>query len=252
MTDARDWNSAAYERVAAPVQAFGQRLLEGLELRGDEVLLDAGCGDGRVTRMLVERVPRGRVIGIDASPSMVSAARAALGEAADIRQGDLLELELNEPVDVVFSSATFHWIADHDRLFARLLAALRPGGRLLAQCGGQGNIATIVAALGTVTGEPPFAQHFAGWGGPWNFAGPDETVARLGRAGFVDARARLHVEPVRPDDPHEYLGTMILGSHLDRLPADLRDGFVERVMSSLDDPGAIEYVRLTMRARRPA
>jgi trans-aconitate 2-methyltransferase len=251
MTHARDWNSSAYERVAAPVMAFGQRLLEGLELRGDEVVLDAGCGDGRVTKMLAERVPRGRVIGVDASPSMVDAARATLGEVADVRQADLVELELDEPVELVFSSATFHWIADHDRLFARLFAALRPGGRLLAQCGGQGNIATVVTALDTVTGETPFARHFAGWGGPWNFAGPDQTVARLERAGFVDARARLHVEPVRADDPREYLGTMILGAHLDRLPAEVRGAFVERVMSSLDDPGEIEYVRLTMSARRP-
>ena len=252
MTHARDWNAAAYERVAAPVQAFGQKLLDGLDLRGDEVVLDAGCGDGRVTRLLVEGVPRGRVIGVDASPSMVGAARAAVGDLADIRQADLVELELDEQVDLVFSSATFHWIADHDRLFARLLAALRPGGRLLAQCGGEGNIATVVVALELVTAEPPFAEHFAGWGGPWNFARPDETVARLERAGFVDARARLHVEPVQPDDPHEYLGTMILGAHLDRLPAELRDRFVDRVISSLDDPGAIEYMRLTMAARRPS
>jgi trans-aconitate 2-methyltransferase len=251
MTRARDWDATAYERVAAPVQAFGRRLLDGLELRGDELVLDAGCGDGRVTRMLAERVPRGRVIGVDASPSMVGAARAALAELADIRQADLLELELDEPVELVFSSATFHWIADHDRLFARLFAALRPGGRLRAQCGGEGNIATVAAALGVVTAEPTFAEHFAGWDGPWNFAGPAETVARLERAGFEDARARLHVEPVRPEDPREYLSTMIVGAHLDRLPAQLHGPFVERMLGELTEPLAIEYVRLTMSARRP-
>ena len=252
MTDTRDWDAASYERVAAPVEAFGQRLLDGLELRGDEVLLDAGCGAGGVTRLLVEGVPRGRVIGVDASPSMVAAARAAVGEVADIRRADLTELELEEPVDVVFSSATLHWIADHDRLFARLFAALRPGGRLLAQCGGEGNIAAVVDVLGRAMREPPFAQHFAGWVGPWNFAGPEETVARLERAGFVDARARLHTEPVRSEKPHEYMTTMILGAHLDRLPAELRDDFVTRVLSELSDPPTIEYMRLTMSARRPA
>src|SRR5438477_11954680 len=126
MTTARDWDAPSYERVAAPVKAFGQKLLDRLELRGDEVVLDAGCGDGLVTRMLAELVPRGRVIGVDASPSMLSAARTALGERADLRQADLTGLELDEPVDLVFSSATFHWIADHDRLFAPLFAALRP------------------------------------------------------------------------------------------------------------------------------
>lgn len=252
MTDTRDWNAASYERIGAPVRAFGHALLDRLELRGDETVLDAGCGSGGVTVGLVERVPRGRVIGIDASPSMVESAREALGNAADLRVGDLLELRLEEPVNVVFSSATFHWIGDHDRLFARLFAALRPGGRLLAQCGGAGNIAAVVAELERAMSEPRFAQHFAGWPGPWNFAGPEETVARLERAGFVAAEARLHTEPVRPQDPHEYTSTMILGAHLDRLPAELHDPFVERVVSELSDPSTIEYVRLTMSARRPA
>jgi SAM-dependent methyltransferase len=128
---ARDWDAASYEHVGAPVRAFGHALLERLELRGDERVLDAGCGSGGVTRELIARVPDGRVIGVDASPSMIEQASAAFGEAAEWRVGDLLELGLEQPVDVVFSSATFHWIPDHDRLFARLFAALRPGGRLV-------------------------------------------------------------------------------------------------------------------------
>src|SRR5919198_3305722 len=132
--DARDWDPASYERVGSPVRTFGRALLDRLDLRGDETVLDAGCGSGGVTRELIERVPDGRVIGVDASPSMIDQARAALGDAAVWQVGDLLELELEDPVDVVFSSATFHWIPDHDRLFTRLFAALRPGGRPLAQC----------------------------------------------------------------------------------------------------------------------
>src|SRR5919198_3980968 len=138
--DARDWDPASYERVGSPVRTFGRALLDRLDLRGDETVLDAGCGSGGVTRELIERVPGGRVIGVDASPSMIEQARAALGDAADWRIADLLALELERPGDVVFSSATFHWIADHERLFARLFEALRPGGRLLAQCGGRGDI----------------------------------------------------------------------------------------------------------------
>src|SRR5204863_7551485 len=101
-------------------------------------------------------------------------------------------------------------------------------------------------------GEQPFAEHLAGWPGPWNFAGSDETVARLERAGFGDAEAGLHIEPVHPDDPREYLATMILGAHLDRLPPELRDSFVARVVAELPDPHTIEYVRLTMASRHPA
>jgi trans-aconitate 2-methyltransferase len=251
MTHTRDWNAASYARTAAPVEAFGHRLLDRLELRGDESVLDAGCGTGSVTEELLARVPEGRVIGVDGSRSMIERARERLGTRADLRASDLLDLELDEPVDVVFSSATFHWIADHDRLFARLFAALKQGGRLVAQCGGAGNIAPVVEALDDVTAEPPFAEHFAGWRGPWNYAGPGETVARLERAGFVEARAGLHDEPVQPDDPHEFFETIMLGSHLERLPDEQRGPFVDRVLSELGEPVIVEYVRLTMSAQRP-
>src|SRR5437764_2446680 len=223
MAHARDWNAAAYVRTAAPIEAWGQKLMDRLELRGDETVLDAGCGTGRVTEELVARVPSGRVIGVDGSPSMIERARERLGDRVEFRVGDLLDLEQEPLVDVVFSSATFHWIADHDRLFAHLFAALKPGGRLLAQCGGAGNIAAVRAALDVVTSRDPYAAHFGGWPGPWNFAGPEETMARLERAGFVDAHAGLHDEPVRPENPPEFLATVILGSHLDRLPGELRD-----------------------------
>jgi len=251
MAIARSWDGSSYDRLSSPMEALGREVVARLELRGDETVLDAGCGSGRVTEPLLERLPHGRVIGVDGSPSMIERARQRLGERAELHVADLLDLELEEPVDAVFSSATFHWIADHDRLFERLFAALEPGGRLLAQCGGEGNIATVVAALHLATREPPFAPHFEGWPGPWNYAGPKDTVARLQRAGFVDASAGLHDEPVVPDDPREYFATIMLGSHLERLPGDLRGRFVDRVLAELGDPVTVDYVRLTMSARTP-
>src|SRR3954471_24568760 len=135
MTTSRDWDASAYHRLSAPLAAMGVDVLDRLELAGDETVLDAGCGTGKVTRVLHDRLPRGHVIAVDAAPSMVEQARAALPAAVDVRQADLLDLALERPVDAVLSTATFHWIADHDRLFAALHAALRPGGRLVAQCG---------------------------------------------------------------------------------------------------------------------
>lgn len=249
MTAPRDWDAAAYAEQGRAVRRFGHALIERLDLRGDEVVLDAGCGDGGVTRDLLDRVPRGRVYAVDGSPAMAERARAALHDdpRATVVVGDLLDLDLPEPVDVVFSSATFHWIADHAALFVRLHAAVRPGGRLLAQCGGPGNIAAVRAAVDAVD-EPGLR----GWDGPWNFATPEETVARLERAGFHDAEAGLHTELVRAGDPHAYLRTMILGDHLDRLAPDRREPFVSAVADRLARPLEVEYVRLTMRARRPA
>ena len=179
----RDWNAASYERVAAPLEAMGRDVLDRLTLRGDERVLDAGCGTGRVTAALVERLPRGEVIAVDGSPAMVEQARERLGGRAEVRVADLLELELDRPVDAILSTATFHWIADHDRLFARLHGALKPGGRLVAQCGGEGNIAELAEAAARVGEREPA---LAGWEGPWHFASPSRhrgapAAARLGR-----------------------------------------------------------------------
>jgi trans-aconitate 2-methyltransferase len=241
----RDWNAASYQRVSAPLEAMGREVLDRLELRGDERVLDAGCGTGRVTAALLERLPRGEVVAVDGSPAMVAEARERLGPRADVRVADLTQLVLSPPVDAILSTATFHWIADHDRLFERLFAALEPGGRLVAQCGGAGNVAAVEAAIDRVA-EPALA----GWSGPWNFASPATTAQRLERLGFTEVRTWPQVVRVEPDDPLEYLSTVMLGSHLERVPAERRDAFVAAVLAELPEP-AIEYVRLNIAAQRP-
>jgi trans-aconitate 2-methyltransferase len=245
----RDWDAGTYHRVSGPQVAFAGAVLERLELEGHETVLDAGCGSGRVTLMLLERLPRGRVIAVDQSASMVEHAREALGERATVIQADLTELELDEPVDAVFSNAVFHWVPDHDRLFATLHAALRPGGRLVAQCGGAGNVARFHRAAKEAAAEAPFAEHLAGWEGPWNFAGAEQTAERLERAGFTGVETWLEPHPVVPDDPANYLRTVCLGYHLEQLPEALRDDFVEAVLAR--SSAELDYVRLNITARRP-
>ena len=249
MTDAssapRDWNANSYQRVSAPLEAMGREVLDRLELRGDERVLDAGCGTGRVTAALVERLPRGEVVAVDGSPAMVAEARERLGPGVEVFVADLLELELAEPVDAILSTATFHWIGDHDRLLERLFAALRPGARIVAQCGGAGNVATVQAAIDAVA-EPALA----GWPGPWTFASSEETAARLERIGYTDIRTWPQDVRVEPEDPREYLATVVLGSHLERIPAERRDAFVDAVLAAMPEP-AIGYVRLNLQARRP-
>ena len=235
-------------------------MLERLELNGDETVLDAGCGSGRMTRHLVARVPRGRVIGVDAAPSMVALARERLGDAAELYEQDLLELDLGRlrgergdlaEVDAVFSSATFHWVPDHERLFARLHSALRPGGRLEAQCGGRGNVAELDAALRALAGDPCFSDHLGDSASPWNFAEPEETEARLRRAGFGSVRVWLEEVIARPAEPRGFVAASGLSVHLERLPEPLRDSFVDALMDSLPKPLELRYVRLNISARRP-
>jgi trans-aconitate 2-methyltransferase len=246
---ARDWDGAAYDRLSTPMERLGREVMDRLELAGDETVLDAGCGSGRLTELLIERVPDGHVIGVDASASMIDAAHERLGAGADLRVADLVGLGLDgETVDVVFSTATFHWIADHDALFAALRRALRDGGRLVAQCGGAGNIASVHAAARQAADDQPFREHFEGWQGPWNFATPADTERRLAAAGFGDARCRLADRPVTPDDPREYLRTINLGAHLERLPADLHDPYLDAVLARLGERPTIDYVRLNIDA----
>ncbi|MBV9713842.1 MAG: methyltransferase domain-containing protein [Solirubrobacterales bacterium] len=250
MSAARDWDAATYDRISDPQFAWALEQLDRLELKGDEVVLDAGCGSGRVTAELVDRVPRGRVYAVDAAPSMVEHAQARLGSRATVSCQDLVELSLPEPVDAVFSNATFHWISDHDRLFAALQRALRPGGRLVAQCGGRGNIDAFRRLADEVAGEPPFATHFSGWRQPWNYAGDSETATRLTGAGFAEVSCWLEPKPVTLRDPRAFMQTVCLVRHLDPLPEQLRERFVDRVLARAGEPLVLEYVRLNMTARK--
>ncbi|MGD0453893.1 MAG: methyltransferase domain-containing protein [Solirubrobacteraceae bacterium] len=244
----REWDGASYDRISQTMEALGLGVLERLELRGDETVLDAGCGSGRITQTLIERLPQGRVIAIDESPSMIAAARARLGPDVDLRVGDLLELELQAPVDAILSTATFHWIADHERLFARLRAALRPGGRLVAQCGGEGNIDILRGKANEVLAREPYARHFLDWRPPWNYAGPAVTRERLLAAGFSTAECWLEPAPREPEDPRAFLSTIVLGPHVQQLPEHLREPFMDDVLAVLGEPVVVDYVRLNIDA----
>ena len=243
----RDWDASTYDRVADPMARWGAAVLERLPLQGDERVLDAGCGSGRVTELLAERLPDGHVIALDGSPSMVEAARRRLerfGHRIEYVVADLgAPLPIEGDVDAILSTATFHWVPDHEALFRNLAAVTRPGGRLVAQCSGAGNIGSIQRVLTTI-GD--------GWTGPAHFETVLATTRRLDAAGYVDIDCWLTDEPTRfdPGEPFEtYLRTVVLGAHLERLPPSERDAFVHAVAEGVGEP-VIDYVRLNIVARR--
>jgi trans-aconitate 2-methyltransferase len=248
----REWDAGTYHGLAQPHQQWSAQILDRLTLAGDETVLDLGCGTGTVTEQLLERLgPAGRVIGVDGSARMVEeAARRLSGDprASFVRQ-DLLALDIAPPADAAVSSATFHWIKDHDTLFARVRGALRDGAPFVAQCGGRGNVATVVAAVDEVAAREPFAPFFAGWPRPWNFAGPEETTERLQRAGFAVERCWLEPSPQYPRPLRDFLRTVSLGSHVERLPAELREPFVDAVAEAMEPDPVHDYVRLNIVAR---
>lgn len=249
-TGPREWDAETYDALAFPQFAWGVEVVDRLGLDGGETALDAGCGSGRVSAELLEKLTEGRLIAVDGSAAMIVKARERLGEGVTYLVADLSELEIEQPVDLIFSTATFHWIVDHDRLFARLYAALRPGGRLVAQCGGEGNVAEHARAIAAAAARPQFAPHFEGMEAMWNFASPEETERRLRGAGFSEARCWREPKPVTPEHPLEFTETVTLGPHLDRLPENLRRPFAEAVLELSGDPLTLDYVRLNIEAQR--
>jgi trans-aconitate 2-methyltransferase len=247
-TGPTEWDAQTYDRVSDPQYEWGIEVLDRLELDGDEYVIDAGCGSGRVTAKLLDRLPEGRVLCVDASESMIDKAREALGDRAEYLATDLAELKVPERVDVVFSTATFHWLPDHDRLFARLHEALVPGGRLHAQCGGAGNVAQHALNIIEVAMRPEFASHFEGMNVMWNFATPEETEERLRGAGFEQISCWLEEKPVQPEDPYAFTTTVTMGPHLAMLPEEKRREFAEAVLAQEDDPLTLKYVRLNIQA----
>lgn len=247
-----EWDAKTYDAISDPQYSWGMEVLGRLELNGDESALDAGCGSGRVTEELIKRLSGGHVLAVDGSKAMIAEARKRLGDRASYLVSDLSELEVEVPVDLVFSTATLHWILDHDRLFQRLRAALRPGGRLVVQCGGEGNVAEHARVIATVAAMPEFASHFDQMTGIWNFASPEETEARLGSAGFAEARCWLEPKPVQPEHPLEFTSTVTLGPLLAQLPEEKRRPFAEAILEQSDKPLVLDYVRLNIEARAGA
>ncbi|MBS1881253.1 MAG: methyltransferase domain-containing protein [Actinobacteria bacterium] len=222
--------------------------MERLPLAGGETVLDAGCGTGRVTRMLVERLPTGRVIAVDGSAAMVEQVRGILRPQDEAFVVDLTRLELDEPADAAVSSAVFHWIRDHDALFARMRAALKPGARFEAQCGGHGNIDGFRRRSAAVAAREPYASHLTEFEAPWYYADVEETEARLRAAGFERVQAWSQPVDVVPPDPREFVRTLTLKPQLDLLPAELHERFIDEVLEETGEPLTLDYVRLNISA----
>lgn len=257
-----EWDAAAYYRLSNPHVAWGQPVLDRLPLRGDETVLDAGCGAGRVTEDLLRRLPHGKVIALDISANMLAEARDRLapefGDRVTFIQADLQDFTLPEQVDAIFSTAALHWVHDHPRLFACLFNALKPGGLLVAQCGGGPNIASVLERASQLMESDQLAPYFAGWPGPWEFASDDITAERLRNAGFIEVETSLEPKPTPMPDATEYrdyLETVIFGSHLDRMPTpELRDWFLDTLTSQAAEdnpPYFLDYWRLNLSGRRP-
>jgi trans-aconitate 2-methyltransferase len=240
------WDARTYDVSSEPQQTWATDVLARLQsIPRDATVLDVGCGTGRVTESLLALAPRGCVLAIDASKNMVALARSRLGDRAQVWCQDVLDLHLAEPVDVIVSTAAVHWVSDHDRMWARLAGALRPGGILEVQCGGEGNIRRVRDVIERVARDA--FPELVSWS-PWTFASPQETESRLREAGFSAIRCGLQDRPTYPQDVGLFVRTSILAAHLARLPEERRDRFADAVVDGLSVP--LDYVRLNVSAIR--
>ncbi len=252
-----DWNAVAYDNIADPMFEWGVANIAALKLTGDECVLDAGCGSGRVTEELLKRLPEGKVVALDFSPKMMEQARQRLskfGACVEFVEASLQEFELKRPVDGVFSNAVFHWVPDHAMMFRSLHRALKPGGWLVAEFGGVGNLAKTLQRAQTVAKSARFAEHIKEFEAGPHFEDVESTRQRMEAAGFTVNEAELctrlpHFE--RRERHETFLQTVILRQPMAELPESLRPEFLEQVSRmTLQDEGTyvFDYVRLNVRA----
>ncbi len=279
----REWDAASYHRLSDPQYGWGRRVLERIAPRGDETVIDAGCGTARLTVELAALIPRGRVLAVDLSENMLRQARKSLSEANNKSVGpgavdesakslpstaalgrapvhlvcaSVAALPFQEIADGIFSTATFHWVGDHDALFRSLFTALKPGGWLIAQCGGGPNLLRLRQRTDEVMNSPEFEEFFRGWKPPQNYQDAESTATRLRAAGFSDVATWLHNQDTRFVDTQtyrEFLATVTCHTHVARISDPvMRERFLDRLVSlAQQEPELhLDYWRLNIHARK--
>ncbi|MDR2153030.1 MAG: methyltransferase domain-containing protein, partial [Helicobacteraceae bacterium] len=166
---------------------WGIDVLESLSLKGDENILDLGCGDGVLTAKLAALAPKGKTIGLDASRGMIETAKRQHAPSNLIFiHSDINNLGFSDEFDLIYSNAALHWILDHDRLLKNCYKALKHGGKIRWSFGGEGNCKNFIAAAYQTIALPRYKNIFEGFQHPWRMPSADEYIAALKKTGYSD------------------------------------------------------------------
>jgi trans-aconitate 2-methyltransferase len=264
------WDAENYHRVSTVQESWAIELLEKRKMGEYEVVMDAGCGTGRVTETIANAVKRGRVYAVDRDDNMIAKAKENLSGFSNITfiKSDISEVSLPEKMDLIFSNAVIHWVLDHKKLFSNFWKLLKPNGELLIQCGGKGNLGMVHTILEKLRKSNTFKHYFVDWKNPWNFASPEDIKKTLNDTGFKDTQAQLKKKTAEFEDYHEFIlfmKTVVMKPHLSYLPTDnnneIRNSFIGEFMNELkknqitgrtetDIDLRLQYVRLDITGRK--
>jgi trans-aconitate 2-methyltransferase len=258
------WDADTYDIVSDAQEEWAKFIVKQRKWSGSETVLDAGCGSGRITKMLSEIISDGNIYAVDNDPNMVKKATQSLGgtENVHIIQSDLTDKgfgDMQIKFDVIFSNAVLHWIIDHHKVLKNFYNLLIPKGELLIQCGGFGNLKKTISVFNTVKDSLGFRPYFFEWKQLWNFAKPEDTKNILEDIGFKQIRVFLSDSNVNFNSKNSYLlyiKTVVLGPYLKYLPSkQLKNKFVEEILNLIekDYPELkwnLDYVRLNILASK--
>ncbi|MDW0167461.1 MAG: class I SAM-dependent methyltransferase [Nitrososphaeraceae archaeon] len=283
------WDARTYDQVSYLVQyRWGQQVLEWRKWRGNEIVMDAGCGSGLLTKQLAKKVPRGKVYAVDIDSNMIKQARnnLQLFDNVEIMQSSFTDIRLPQKLDVVFSNSALHWLQDHRNAFRIFWEMLKPthsndndndtadtsnstgnisSSQLLIQCGGYGNLQEIITLLERITYLDQFKAYFTKWKQSWYFAKPDDTNKLLEEIGYVNTRVYSNSDCIILPNRHMYsrfVKTVVAKPYLERLSPDngdkLKTAFLELFLDEVKKHSNksktrwfLDFVRLNIVARRP-
>lgn len=222
------WDPKTYMKSSSAQKIWADELLSKVSIRGDEKILDIGCGDGKITAGISRIVPRGLVVGLDNSPEMLSFARSRFPAEEwpnlQFQQGDARDLPYDNQFDLILSFAALHWVFDHRPVLTGIRRSLRRQGRVFMQFGGRGNAASVLDIAGDLISEEKWSRHFEGFSFPYAFYGPEEYRAWLDASGLRTLRLDLLQKDMVQKGRKE-LATWIESTwlpYIERIPEELR------------------------------
>ena len=264
-----NWDASTYDHISHVIESWGLEILAHRKWKGDEIVLDAGCGAGTLTKILSDLVPHGRVIGIDIDPAMIEFAMTKLKDSnssnAQVMQGDISEMKFHSEFDVVFSNAVLHWIPDHKKVFDLFSQSLKSEGQLLVQCGGYGNLARSLEKFDQVKNSPRFRNYFKdqygeqAWAKPWHFPRKEDVETLLKATGFTNIHIFLENKIANLGNKKNYslyIRTIVLRPYLEYLHEEqLKKSFIDSIINEIEASmpelrWKLDYVRLNIFANK--